>query len=105
MPLSGYLTWYLFSTHLLIHPVSKWHQCFFEGGFYSKQFANYLSSVQASVSTLLILGTYAQEGLWYLSYVRVTVLVLCVCLSAGANLWTGASRRLTEGTCGYFSQN
>ena len=33
--------------------------------------------------------------------VRVTVVVLCVCLSTGANLWTGTSRRLTEGTSGF----
>ena len=33
---------------------------------------------------------------------RITVLVLCVCvcLSRQANLWTGASRRLTEGNSG-----
>ena len=36
---------------------------------------------------------------------RVTVLVLCVCLclSHRANLQTGASRRLTEGTSGLSS--
>ena len=31
---------------------------------------------------------------------RFTVLVLCVCLFHRANLRTGASRRLTEGTSG-----
>ena len=37
---------------------------------------------------------------WRASATRVTVLVLCVCLSRRANLRTGASGHLTEGTSG-----
>ena len=48
---------------------------------------------------LLTLGTHVLRGLQYLSCECVCV-CLCVCLSCWANLWTGASTRLTEGTSG-----
>ena len=46
----------------------------------------------------LTLGAHAQRGLRYLYSVCV-----CVCLSHRANLQTGTSRRLTEGTSGLSS--
>ena len=54
-----------------------------------------------SFVTLLTLSAHVLQGLQYLSCVCVCV---CVCLSVRlsclANLRTGASRRLTEGTSG-----
>ena len=55
------------------------------------------------VSPLLTLGTHALRRLQYLSCVCVCVCVcvcLSVCLSHRANLCTGVSGYLTEGTSG-----
>ena len=56
-----------------------------------------LMFVCATIQIYLTLGAHAQRGLRYLSCVCVCV---CVCVSHRANLRTGASRRLTEGTSG-----
>ena len=58
----------------------------------------WLSRVEFMMPSLFIPWRTCARGLLQLSCVSV-----CVCLSAGANLQTGASKCLTEGTSGLSS--